>query len=71
MNKKQKSKLHEIFVDPFVVFYEDVSKKKLKPFKKQFDAHNFANENLNKGIHSILISIMNRNIECKIYKVIY
>lgn len=58
----------DIFENPFVVFYEDGNRKKLKPFKKQLDAHNFANANLNNGIYSMLISIMNRDIECRIYK---
>jgi hypothetical protein len=42
-------------------------RKKLKPFKKQIDAHNFAYSNLSEGVYSMLISIMNRDINCQIY----
>lgn len=58
----------DIFEYPFVVFYEVNRTKKLKPFKKQINAHNFANLNLHQGIYSMLISIMNRDIECQLYK---
>lgn len=58
----------DIFENPFVVFYEVNRTKKLKPFKKQIEAHNFANLNLHQGTYSMLIFIMNRDIECQLYK---
>ena len=58
----------DIYEHPFVIFYEVNKTKKLKSFKKQIEAHNFANLNLHQGIYSMLISIMNRDIECQLYK---
>ncbi|MFV8334732.1 hypothetical protein ACNQF7_01455 [Flavobacterium sp. RSP29] len=58
----------DIFENPIVVFYEDDKAKKLKPFKKHNEANNFSQSLLNKGIYSMVILIMNHDIECKVYK---
>lgn len=58
----------DIFEKPFVVFYEDEKGKKLKPFKKYDEAQEFSESLLNIGIYSMLISIMNHDIEFDVYK---
>lgn len=58
----------DIFKYPIVVFFEDKKGKKLKKFKLEKDAHNFSNSLINDGIYSMLINIMNYDIECKTYK---
>lgn len=57
----------DIFEFPIVVFYENNKSKKLKPFKKFDEANNYSKMLLQKDISSLLISIMNRNIECKLF----
>lgn len=58
----------DIYEYPFVVFYENNSKEILKPYKLPKDAQKFCIGLLNKGIYSLLINIMNHEIDCKLYK---
>jgi len=57
----------DIFEFPIVAFYENSKSKVLKPFKKFDDANNFSKQLLQKDIYSLLILIMNHNIECKLF----
>ena len=58
----------DIFENPIIVFYEDERAKKMKPFQKYDEADSFSQSLLNKGIYSMLILMMNHDIECKVYK---
>jgi hypothetical protein len=58
----------DIYEYPFVVFYEnEKSKELLKPFKKIEEANKYCSELLNHNIYSLLILIMNHNIECHLF----
>ncbi|MFW5871814.1 MAG: hypothetical protein ACOC2E_02920 [Bacteroidota bacterium] len=52
---------------PFVVFYEKKSGEELKPFKKIDEAKQYCAKLLSKDIYSLLILIMNHDIECILY----
>jgi hypothetical protein len=57
-----------IYEFPFVVFYEnEKSKELLKPFKKIDEARNYCSKLLSQDIYSLLISIMNHDIECRLF----
>lgn len=58
----------DILENPIVVFYEDGEIKKMKPFIKYDEAKKFSESILNEGIFSMLILIMNSEIECEIFK---
>lgn len=56
----------DIFEFPIVVFYEKNNSKKLKPFKKYDEAEKFSRKLQQEDISSLLIEIMNHEIECKL-----
>jgi len=59
----------DIFKFPFTVFYENNDFKEiLKPFKTEKEARDFSIELLRNGYFSLLIYIMNHNIECRLFK---
>ncbi|WP_321285359.1 hypothetical protein [uncultured Sunxiuqinia sp.] len=58
----------DIYEFPFVVFYENgISKEILKPFKRLDKARDYSNKLLNQDTFSLLISIMNHDIECQLF----
>lgn len=58
----------DIYEFPFIVFYEDAkSVEILKPFKKLDEAKNYCSKLLTKDIYSLLILIMNHDVECILY----
>ncbi len=58
----------DIYEFPFVVFYENKkSMEVIKPFKKIDDARNYCVKLLSQDIYSLLISIMNHEIECRLF----
>lgn len=57
----------DIYEFPFVVFYENGNSKEiLKPFKNMNKAEDYCSKLLIKDIHSLLISVMNIDIECRL-----
>lgn len=57
----------DIYKYPYIIFYENGhSKKKIEGFKTRDKARAQCGKLLNRGIYSILISIMNHDIECHI-----
>lgn len=56
----------DIFEFPIVVFFEKNNSKKLKPFKKYNEAEDFSRKLQCEEISSLLIEIMNSEIECKL-----
>lgn len=59
----------DIFEFPFTVFYENADfKEVLKPFKTEKEAKKFSIELLQLGYFSLLIYIMNHDIECQLFK---
>lgn len=52
---------------PFLVFYEKNSSEELKPFKNIEEAKNYCVKLLRKDIYSLLILIMNHDMECILY----
>lgn len=56
----------DIFEFPIVVFFEKNKSKKLKPFKKYNEAENYSRKLQSEEISSLLIEIMNHEIECKL-----
>lgn len=58
----------DIYEFPFVVFYENgISKEILKPFKRFDKARDYCVKLLNQDTFSLLISIMNHDIECQMF----
>ena len=59
----------DIYEFQFVVFYENgISKEILKPFKNFEQAKGYCIKLLNQDTFSLLISIMNHDIECKLFQ---
>ena len=59
----------DIFEYPITVYFENgKSSEYLKPFKKFDEAEKFCENLRTQGIYSLLIMIMNHEVECKIYK---
>jgi hypothetical protein len=57
----------DIYEYPIVVFYEDDGpNEELKSFKRIDIARDFCSELLNRGIFSLLISIMDHEINCRL-----
>ncbi|MBO0320961.1 hypothetical protein J0X14_01535 [Muricauda sp. CAU 1633] len=57
----------DFFEQPFLVFFESDSEE-LKPFKIIEEAEKFCEDLLQRGIYSLLITIMSNEIEFKLYK---
>lgn len=58
----------DIFEFPFVVFHENKKLMEiLKPFKKENEAIDYCNQLRNQDTYSLLISIMNHNIESHLF----
>jgi len=58
----------DIFEYPIVVFHENgKSKEILKPFKRMNEASKYAKALLHQDVDSLLISIMNKDIECELF----
>lgn len=58
----------DIYINPIVVFYENEKGKNLKGFLNESEAISFTKKLLNNGIHSLLLRIMNRDIDCEVIK---